>query len=215
MNTHKKSEPWYFTEKIIRKHMIKAVPYMKGRLLDAGCGKQRYKDLFKFDEYVGLEYNHKFKPDVIGDIRNLPFNNFEFDSILNNQVLEHIEDTDQVFREFHRILKSGGYICLTIPFIGRIHGSPFDYWRFSEFGIRHLFDKYGFKEVLIQPMGGFFTTQSYLWIFWFWEQLQGSRFKEVFRKFIIFFLNYIALIIYKIDRDTSTPYNYLAIGSKL
>src|SRR5215510_9410269 len=104
MNTFGKTEPWYATEKILRDYMVLARPYLKGRMLDAGCGAQRYKDLFDFDSYVGLEFNEKFNPDVVGDLRNTAFKDEEFDSILNNQVLEHIDDTHRVFSEFNLIL---------------------------------------------------------------------------------------------------------------
>jgi ubiquinone/menaquinone biosynthesis C-methylase UbiE len=101
-------------------------------MLDAGCGAQRYKNMFEFDSYFGLAFNEDFKPDVVGDLRQMPFPSGEFDSILNNEVLEHIDDTYSVFSEFHRVLKPGGYLCITVPFIARTHEVPHDYWRMSE-----------------------------------------------------------------------------------
>ena len=86
-------------------------------MLDAGCGAQRYKDLFAFKEFVGIEMNHTFAPDVVGDLRDMPFEGGKFDSILNNQVLQHVDDTNAVFTEFHRVLKKGGHLCITVPFI--------------------------------------------------------------------------------------------------
>ena len=79
MNTFKKTEPWYATEQILREYMLKARPYLTGRMLDAGCGFQRYKNMFHFDTYVGLEFSERFKPDVVGDLRDIPFEDEEFE----------------------------------------------------------------------------------------------------------------------------------------
>ncbi|WP_195912062.1 class I SAM-dependent methyltransferase [Candidatus Contendibacter odensensis] len=194
--------------------MTKARPYLCGRMLDAGCGNQRYKEMFKFDDYVGLEVNDRFRPDVVGDLRYMPFKNEEFDSILNNQVLEHIDDTHKVFSEFYRLLKPGGYLCITVPFISRIHEVPHDYWRISEYGIRYLFEKHGFKEIEITNMGGFLTTQAYLWQFWLWERLASNSLSRSIRKPLMWIGNHIFLFLHCIDRDRSTPFNYIAIGKK-
>ena len=214
MNTFKKTEPWFATEKILREYMARARPYLKGRMLDAGCGAGRYKDLFAFDSYVGLEYNEKFQPDVVGDLRDTPFEDEEFDSILNNQVLEHIDDTHRVFSEFRRILKPGGHVCITVPFIARTHEVPHDYWRMSEYGIRYLFERYGFEEVQITNMGGFLTTQAYLWQFWLWEKLGKGRLRRLIRKPLMWISNHVFVFLHKIDRDKTTPFNYIAIGRK-
>ncbi|MBN2596851.1 MAG: class I SAM-dependent methyltransferase [Marinifilaceae bacterium] len=194
--------------------MMKASPYMTGKMLDAGCGSKRYRDLFLVSEYIGLENEKSFNPDILGDIKYMPFEPDEFDSILNNQVLEHVDDTHRVFAEFARVLKPGGHLCLTVPFVSRIHGIPSDYWRFSEFGIRYLFEKHGFDEIFIQPMGGFLTTQCYLWTFWFWEVLQNSKIGRIVRKPLMFIMNIIALFIHPFDHDRSTPFNYIAVGRK-
>ena len=154
MNTSKRTEPWYATEEILKRYLLRAKPYLKGRMLDAGCGASRYKDLFDYHEYVGLEFSENFKPTVVGDLRDMPFGDCAFDSILNNQVLEQIDDTHAV--------RPGGYLCITAPFISRTHGVPHDYWRFSEYGMRYLFERHGFAEIDIVNMGGFLTTQAYL-----------------------------------------------------
>jgi hypothetical protein len=68
MNSFKRTLPWYATEEILRQYLAKACPYMKGRMLDAGCGAQRYRSMFDVECYVGLEFDEKYKPDVVGDL---------------------------------------------------------------------------------------------------------------------------------------------------
>jgi len=209
-------EPGWFTERVIRKYLQLAVPYLKGRLLDAGCGRQPYKHILLCNEYVGMEISDKFRPDIVGDIKDMSIiGSNEFDSLLSSQVIEHVDDIDLVFSEFQRILKPGGYLCLTFPFIARLHGSPYDYWRFSENGIKFLFNKYGFETVLIAPMGGFLTTQCYLWNYFIYENLAKYKVTRVLSKLLFIFLNPIFLFVHNHDKDRTTPHNYLSIAKKL
>lgn len=213
-NTFKKTKPWFATEEILRSYLVRARPFLKGKLLDAGCGSQRYRDLFAFDTYVGMEISEKFAPDVVGDIRKMPFGDNELGSILNSQVLEHVDDTHAVFSEFRRVLKPGSYLCITVPFIARIHEVPHNYWRISEFGLRYLFDWHGFEEIQILPMGGSLTTQAYLWQFKVWEKLQGSRLRRWLARRVMWFSNRLFLAVHRLDSETSTLLNYFCLAKK-
>ena len=208
--------PWWFTDKVIRKFLRLSVPYLKGRLLDAGCGKKPYETLFECDEYVGIEMLDTHNPDVVGDVRNMDmFEDSSFDSVLSNQVIEHVDEPKKVVSEMHRVLKPGGYLCVTVPFIGRLHGMPHDYWRYSISGLAHLLEEHHFEVVLIEPMGGFLTTQCFLWNFYLYER--SARFKPLraLYKLSLVLLNPLYLLMHAIDRDTTTPFNYIAIAKKL
>lgn len=187
---------------------------MTGRLLDAGCGMQRYRHFFDCTEYIGLEYNDKFKPDYVGDVRAMPFDDASFDSVLSNQVLEHVDDTHRVVSELHRVLRPGGYACITVPFVGRLHERPHDYWRFSEYGLRYLFERHGFEEITITPMKGLLTTQAALWHYFIWESLQRYRITRLLRAFIMPITNLLVLAAHAIDWDRTLPINYFAIARK-
>ncbi len=47
--------PFYFARRGLLEEIGKMAPKMKGRLLDVGCGRKPYQNLFRVDEYVGLE----------------------------------------------------------------------------------------------------------------------------------------------------------------
>lgn len=214
-NTFRKSDPWWFTDEVNRKYLARAVPYMKGRLLDAGCGEQHYRSMFQCDEYIGIEHSARFNPDVVGDIRDMNmFSDAEFDSVLSTQVLEHVDDVDAVFSEFRRVLRPGGYLCLTVPFIARVHGEPYDFWRFSSYGIASLLAKHGFDVVFIQPMGGFLTTQCYLWLFYQYTRTRGRRTLRFLSRVFTRIANPLFLLFHRFDKDVSTPFNYIALGRK-
>jgi 2-polyprenyl-3-methyl-5-hydroxy-6-metoxy-1,4-benzoquinol methylase len=57
--------------------------------------------------------------------RRFPFEDSYFDVVISNQVLEHIVDTDNFFREIHRILKKGGYAVISTPNISSFHNLAF------------------------------------------------------------------------------------------
>ncbi len=55
------------------------------------------------------------------------------------------------------MLKPGGKLILTVPFLGRLHEEPFDYYRYTRYGLRHLLEKGGFEVVEIVPTGSIFS----------------------------------------------------------
>ncbi|HLY96658.1 MAG TPA: class I SAM-dependent methyltransferase, partial [Sideroxyarcus sp.] len=78
-----------------------------------------------------------------------PFQSREFDGIICNQVLEHVFEPDRFLQEMHRVLKPGGQLLLTVPFVWDEHEQPWDYARYSSFGLRSLLERNGF-EVVVQ-----------------------------------------------------------------
>jgi hypothetical protein len=55
-----------------------------------------------------------------------------------------------------RVLKRGGRLYLVAPQVWEEHGIPRDYYRFTRFGLRRLFEKTGFHVLSIAPLGGYF-----------------------------------------------------------
>src|SRR5262249_41741994 len=134
---------------------------LEGRVLDIGCGLQPYRKLLgpMVTEYVGLDRVSPFAvPDVEGDARALPFGDRSFDSVLCTQVLEHVVDPRATLREIGRVLRSGGRLVLTCPGTWPAHEVPHDYWRFTRWGLEHLFDEAGFASYAIRAEGGTWAT---------------------------------------------------------
>jgi SAM-dependent methyltransferase len=52
---------------------------------------------------------------VTGDITQLPFRDGEFDLIAAFDVIEHVDDDHQVFRELNRVLRDGGTLIFSVP----------------------------------------------------------------------------------------------------
>jgi SAM-dependent methyltransferase len=145
--------PFYLARKELGREMARFAPLMHGRLLDVGCGSKPYQELFSFaTSYVGLEFdspsNRVYKrADYFYDGNTFPFDAMSYDGVICNQVLEHVFNPDQFLREIARVLKSGGNLLLTVPFVWDEHEQPWDYARYSSFGLRSLLERNGFVLV--------------------------------------------------------------------
>jgi SAM-dependent methyltransferase len=58
-----------------------------------------------------------------------------------------IFDADHFLKEANRVLKPGGSAIFTVPFIWDEHEQPFDYARYSCFGLKYLFESHGFEII--------------------------------------------------------------------
>jgi SAM-dependent methyltransferase len=92
---------------------------------------------FAKDKIVNVTY-----PEV--SITSLPFANASFDSIVSDQVLEHVKGNPQaVIDETFRVLRPGGIAVHTTCLINPIHEVPGDYWRFTPAGLALLVGCHG------------------------------------------------------------------------
>jgi len=142
--------PAYFARKGLVENVKVLAKHINGKVLDVGCGTKPYQRLFNFKEYIGLELDtpenrqHK-NADFFYDGERFPFKGAEFDSVVANEVLEHVFNPEVFLRETNRVLKINGHFLLTVPFVWDEHEQPFDYARYSSFGIKYILEKHGFK----------------------------------------------------------------------
>lgn len=96
-------------------------------------------------------------PDVVADVCDMNcFSDNQFDAIFAMEVLEHVREPSMAVKEMHRVLRPGGQVTISVPFILEIHDAPHDYWRFTEHGLRYLLRD--FDEVHIARRSGYFTA---------------------------------------------------------
>jgi|TARA_X000000950_G_C13888972_1_gene650023 SAM-dependent methyltransferase len=195
--------PGYFMAKEIYRNMLRLMPNLKGRLLDIGCGSKPHKDMLNVNEHIGIEIdddgrqNHKYA-DVLYNGEEMPFDDKSFDSALASEVLEHVFNPDTLLRETNRVLKIDGIFLLSTPFLWEEHGQPYDYARYTSFGLKYILEKKGFKiieqvkcgngvEVVFQKLSNYFFRAFKL------------KFPFVIIIFLIIFpINIIGLIVSKI-----------------
>lgn len=144
--------PFYLARRALWQAVGEAAPQLRGELLDVGCGSMPYRDFFSVERYVGLDIDTprtrvQGAADHFYDGSRFPFPDASFDSVLCNQVLEHVFEPDAFIREMHRVLRPEGRVLLTVPFIWDEHEQPHDFARYSSFGLRALFERNGFRLI--------------------------------------------------------------------
>lgn len=114
------------------KKIIERLDLKEGdKIIDIGCGDGFYLYLlsklsvkislvgFDYDQIVLTNARKNLGSKKIklirGSATDMPFKDGEFSKIIMTEVLEHIEDHKKALNEVFRILKSGGYLLLTVP----------------------------------------------------------------------------------------------------
>ena len=130
----------------------------RGQVLEIGSTmsmKYLFNDVSEFvtsDCFYTESWHPKGQPiERKEDVTNLSFANNTFDVVLCHQVLEHVDDLSAAAREIHRVLRPGGILWFSSPFIDHYHPTPKDYWRISRDGYLYLLNK--FSKVNIEEFG--------------------------------------------------------------
>jgi len=171
--------PFYFIRLALYKGIKELAPQLSGKLMDFGCGRKPYRSLFTVSQYIGVDlektgHDHSLSEvDVYYDGKTLPFPDKHFDAIFCSEVVEHVFDPELILPELRRTLKPGGRLLLTVPFSWNEHEIPYDYARYTSFGIAHLLNKHGFKVLENKKTGNFARVNFQLWALYFFELFKG------------------------------------------
>lgn len=146
----------------IRKH----VKNVGGVVIDLGGGKNPSYERFwnvKPEKFIRIDIDEKTGPDFVADLnKSLPFSDNYSDTVFLFNVIYILEDPSKTLREINRILKPGGKLFLTSPFIFNEAKEPNDYWRFTSEGLEKILKEANFNETLIKPVGERFSSAMYL-----------------------------------------------------
>jgi SAM-dependent methyltransferase len=129
-------QPGYLIHRIIHREVSAFACFTEkengGRVLDFGCGKTPFRDLFA--SYVGADLDDDGKePDLMVDPetnRITGADDRSFSNVISIQVIEHVPKLEKYILEATRVLKPGGYLFIMAPFLYNFHGSD-DYARYT------------------------------------------------------------------------------------
>lgn len=134
-------------------------------VLDAGAGTSPYKPLFAHTRYESADFEKVDKlyatQTYTCDLRAIPVEDERFDAVLFNQVMEHVPEPSAVLVELHRVLKPGGQLIYSAPLFYEEHEKPYDFYRYTQFGVRYLFTQARFEIERLDWLEGYFGTLGY------------------------------------------------------
>jgi len=137
------------------------------RVLEIGSrevtGESIARERFRQAEYVGFDYYAGPNVDVVGDAHRLStYFNQQFDLIYSSAVFEHFAMPWLVAEEIAKLLKVGGTIFVETHFSFSSHERPWNFFQFSDLGLRALFPpELGFECVdagMSNPIVGRFSS---------------------------------------------------------
>lgn len=135
-----------------------------GKVLDVGCGSKPYEDCFPLvSAYIGIDvetsgHDHEnSKVDIFYDGLNIPFANKSFDSVVCFEVLEHVKNPKAILEEVNRVIKDHGSLLISVPFLFGEHEEPYDFQRFTSFGLLKLLKDANFNVISLEK-----TTSEFM-----------------------------------------------------
>lgn len=146
------TNPFWHARRGLLRELRNYFPKLTGEVLDVGCGRKPYRRFVQSTRYVGVDVDTPVTrelavADVYYDGKKLPFPDMSFDAVLCSQVLEHVFEPDDFLREICRVLRPGGKLLLAVPFAWDEHEQPYDFARYSSFGLAALLQRSGFEIV--------------------------------------------------------------------
>lgn len=187
--------PFYIIRNGLFKSISQLAPTLTGDILDFGCGSKPYESLFTHAKsYSGVDiegagHDHKHsKIDFFYDGKKLPFSDAEFDAVLCFEVLEHVFNPEDILPEIHRVLKSNGKLLLSVPFAWDEHEVPYDFARYTSYGISSILQKNNFEIVLLTKTTTYFLAISQMFIAYFYQHVlpENRMLRRLLQLLIIF-----------------------------
>jgi SAM-dependent methyltransferase len=139
-----------FNQLAYLKHWI---PKVEGPVLEIGSkdygSTSSFRDFYAGSEYVGLDMAEGKGVDVIVDlckgVGTLRENHFDLGICCS--VLEHVEKPWLFAANLTRLIRPGGRLYMSVPWVWRYHAYPDDYFRFSHRGVISLFEEFAWSSV--------------------------------------------------------------------
>lgn len=171
-------------------------------VVDLGAGPSQFRNIFfRFSNVISVDFFPYEKVDVVADITTrLPFQDCIVDAIILSNVLEHMPNPAFILSECFRILKPGGVVIGTIPFLMRVHQAPYDFNRFTNFMLERLLRDVGFHDIVVTNLAQTVDLYQNIQIQFFYYLLSTKFSKNVVAQF---FFRTLARIAWRVTKYTA------------
>lgn len=214
----------YFIKKGITRGIKNNAHFMKGRLLDFGCGNKPYKHYLKVDAYIGIDiqkigHDHSQEQiEIFYDGKTIPLESASFDSVFSSEVFEHVFNLNDILKEINRVLKTGGNLLITLPFVWYEHETPHDYARYTSFGIKYILEQNGFEIVTIEKSSNFTETVFQIIAAWLYHSVfpKNNAIRAILTVLFIFPVNITGILLSHIFKKSQDLYlNNVVVAKKI
>jgi SAM-dependent methyltransferase len=220
--------PGYWAQRRLDRAIAAHSRLAHGVLLDVGCGLKPYEKFFTpfVKKYLGMEYSETSgyrgnTADFCADAMSLPLAHECVDTILCTEVLEHIPDPELVIKEFMRILRAGGTVIITAPFLCPVHDAR-DFFRYSPDGMAAIMKRNGFEIEKVESLSGGGITMAFLFnLYWYESGFIWTKwlypFGVVLRPLLlplVFIVNMLGWLGDKIIPAPQMSFDHITIGTK-
>jgi SAM-dependent methyltransferase len=105
--------------------------------------------LYAGNEYVGLDMSEGVGVDVVADLTKGTgtLRDAHFELAICCSVLEHVDKPWLFAANLTRLMRPGGTLFMSVPWVWRYHAYPDDYFRFSHRGVMALFEGFEWGSI--------------------------------------------------------------------
>jgi SAM-dependent methyltransferase len=186
--------PFYIVRKGLASHIRARAQILSGDILDFGCGSKPYESLFQHAKsYVGCDvhisgHDHRgSRIDYYYDGSRLPFSDSQFDCVVSFETFEHVFNLPEILAEIFRVTKPGGVLLASVPFAWGEHEAPFDFGRYTSFGIKSIFERCGYRVEQLDKSTTFFLALVQLFIAYLYGHCSSRRWILLTMQIFLFF----------------------------
>ena len=197
-----------------------AAQHLRGRLVDIACGTKPYAEMLApyVSEHVGVDHGETLhRPDNVdlwATAYEIPVEDASFDSAICTAALEHLEEPEQALRECFRILRPAGTAIYSVPFIWHLHEEPRDFFRYSKYGLKYLFEKVGFEIVEIRALSGFWATFGQLFVYNLYRYRRGPLRWFRIVELMAIFVQLVSCGLDRLDKSEEWTWMYMVVARK-
>jgi SAM-dependent methyltransferase len=142
----------------VQEEIARLVSRVSGPVLQIGSKAEivdrqaKWRARFSNTQFIGLDIEAGPNVDTVGDIAgDLPalrrkLGVAQFGLIVCAHVLEHVKQPWVAAKNIAHLLKPGGHVFVTVPWVQGYHEFPDDFWRMSFAGVRSLFEGFEFES---------------------------------------------------------------------
>jgi SAM-dependent methyltransferase len=152
-----------FRRRLVDADLERVRSLMRGVVLDLGGERAGRRGAFRPPgngsvRWVVANLDPATQPDLVCDAAAVALRDATVDVVVCSEVLEHLGDPDRALAEITRVLRPGGVLILSTPFLYRLHGDPQDFQRLTDVRLQAVLGRLGFDVVELRRQGALFLV---------------------------------------------------------